>query len=771
MKVTRAVRYFFPLLTTLSGCLAAQENCDPVKLTITSAMIVNESRKGNAEALFDEQELSGDPRSKKGGNPTTLWYPGWGKNDHPASIYINLGNPAKISSLYLRDVNNKGAFRVEAGLPGKWTPLLLDSAKGYLTWNEHKVNVTTQYLRFTREQGGANIAEVVIYGCLLPDGGPPSPITDLRVNVATDRAIKVIWAATGDDGDIGSASRYDVRYSTSPIKGESDFNNAIPTPNGNAPKFSGVTQSLLIRGLSPRTNYYVAMKAIDESNNASPISNIISASTTSVMPREKITMDKFIGANVFVDDPIDKVQAVGFVREYHNWRLDDGGPRKDYPGYPNNEMKWSPSYGSHGWWDFDKYYTKLHDAGVEVSPVIQGNVPWLQGQTEFPFDNKPLDKAGANSTDPNSYQTKAHHMYQFAARYGATQVPESKLTLAGDQQPKTGTKLIRYIEDWNEQNKYWLGPAAQFSPQEYAALASANYDGHAGTMKEGSKTFGVKNADPKMKFVMGGLAGIDLHWIQEMQSWFENNRPDNKFVPDVINVHHYSWKNGFNWQGGGPARSPEEDNFKERMKAVVDYRDANLPNVEVWVSEFGWDTNPGSPLCPPVIGPFDIQEVQAQWLVRAYLAFAAAGVDRAQMYMLRDVDSQSTGWFSSSGLTSVKDFWTPKKSWYYVYTMKNALKNMQFLSEQTTADSSVLVYKFKDINSAKGAYVVWAKTKSNYTVKGFPLKLGGSPASAKKVELTVNSTEGTTTALKIRQRQVLIDVTERPVFVLVDQME
>ncbi|HEY3403847.1 MAG TPA: hypothetical protein VGK59_10700 [Ohtaekwangia sp.] len=770
MKIDLRSLYVTFFLLSLTGCLTAQDNCNPVKLLITPAMIVNESRRGNAEMLFDEQELAGDPLNKKGGNPTTIWYPGWGKTDHPSSIYINLGNPAKISAIYLRDINNKGAFTVEAGLPGNWNTIVIDSTKGFQSWNAHTTQVTTQYLRFTRQQGGANVSEVVIYGCMLPDEGPPSPITDLRVNVITDRSIKVIWTATGDDGKRGSSSQYDIRYSASPIQNETDFNTASRITQNTDPKLSGIVQSVLIRGLKPLTTYYVAMKAIDESKNASAISNAISATTTAEIIQPRITMDKFIGTNAFIDDPIDKLQAVGFVREYHNWRLDDGGGRTDYPGYPHNEMKWGPSYGSHGWWDFDKYYAKLREADIEVSPVIQGNVPWLQGQTNFPYDHKPTDKANASTTDPNSYQTKAHHLFQFAARFGSTNVPKEKLTLAPDQQPRNGLGLVRYIEDWNEQNKYWAGPDAQFSPQEYAALASADYDGHANTMKEGSGTFGIKNADPKMKFVMGGLAGIDLYWIQQMQEWFENKRPDNKFVPDVINVHHYAWKNK-NPQGGGPPRSPEEDDFKGRMKAVVDYRDQNFPNVEVWISEFGWDTNPGSPLCPKPAPPFDIQEVQGQWLVRAYLAFAAAGVDRAQMYMLRDVDSQSTGWYSSSGLTSVKDFWTPKKSWYYVYTLKNTLKNMVYAGEDVAADTSVLIYKFKDINSQKGAYVVWAKTKTNYTVKDFKLKLTAGPTTATKVELAPTSTEGIKSPLKIIKQNVILEVGERPVFVLVDKIE
>src|SRR5690606_40361667 len=96
--------------------------------------------------------------------------------------------------------------------------------------------------------------------------------------------------------------------------------------------------------------------------------------------------------------------------------------------------------------------------------------------------------------------------------------------------------------------------------------------------------------------------------LEQMKRWFATNRPDKKFAADVLNVHWYTWKDGNSWQGGGPALSPEEGRLKEVMQTIVEYRNKNLPELEVWISEFGWDTNPGSPLSPPAIGPFDTEE-------------------------------------------------------------------------------------------------------------------------------------------------------------------
>ncbi len=763
------MRLLCVLFSCVLLCSCYAQPC-PAKLDLSKVKIINEKGIGNPIALIDEQELAGDPSSKNGGSPKTVWFPGWAKTSHPASVFIDLKNPAKISSIYLRDVNNKGFFKVESGAPGHWTTIAGDSLKKYQTWNAHSVDVTTQYIRFTRVTGSSNISEVVLYGCMLPDGGQPSAIKDLRVNVITDRSIKILWTATGDDGNMGASTQYDIRYSTSPIVGSEDFEKAKPVDGEPEPRFSGTVQSYLVRNLSPQTIYYFAIKAIDNEGNISILSNTISATTLEPMQASIITVDKFIGANAFVDDPLDKAKAVGFIREYHNWKWDEGGP-KFYEGYPKNKMKWAPSWGAEGGWNFDTYYKTVKAEGLEISPVIQGNVNWLQGRKDFPFDNKPLDKSGAKADDPNSYQAKAHHLFQFAARYGRTTVSVDKLTLDSSQKFKSGLDLVHYIEDWNEPNKYWLGPEAEFRPQDYAAMASANYDGHGGTMVQGTKTFGAKKADPQIKFVMGGSAGIDLDWIKEIQYWFENNRPDNSFIPDVINVHHYSWKNGKNAQGGGPPKSPEEDDFKGQMKAIVDYRDEHFPNVEVWISEFGWDTNPSSPLCPAIIGPNDVQEVQGQWLVRAYLAFAAAGVDRAQMYMLRDVNPASGRWFASSGLIGPKDDWQPKKSWYYVYTLKNSLTNMKFIGEETSSDPKVLIYKFKDVNSSEGAYILWAKTKVNYIVPSYKLKLEGTPATAKKIELTPGEINGTQSVLSIKENTVSTQVSERPVIILVDDIK
>src|SRR5215510_4741910 len=48
------------------------------------------------------------------------------------------------------------------------------------------------------------------------DNTPPAAVTDLTVAVGPHTGVPV-WTNTGDDGTVGTASSYEVRYSTSPI--------------------------------------------------------------------------------------------------------------------------------------------------------------------------------------------------------------------------------------------------------------------------------------------------------------------------------------------------------------------------------------------------------------------------------------------------------------------------------------------------------------------------------------------------------------------------
>jgi hypothetical protein len=350
-------------------------------------------------------------------------------------------------------------------------------------------------------------------------------------------------------------------------------------------------------------------------------------------------------------------------------------------------------------------------------------------------------------------------MFQYAARYGSTIVADNKLKLASGQTRSSGLNSMTYYENWNEQNRNWNGKRSYFHPYEYAAMTSADYDGHQGTM---GNTLGVKNADLNAKLVMGGLVGgpDNIPYLKLMKLWFDNNRTDRKFAADVINVHFYCSTGAY-----GTGISPEAANMKTELKNIVDYSHANLPNKEVWLTEFGWDTNTYSPFAAPSF------EVQGQWTIRGYLAAFAAGVDRTAVYMLRDVSTLPTGW-DTSGLTGLKADGYPKKpSWYYVSTMKNRLTGMKYVGEQTSGNFNVTIYKFKSTTGNNGAYVAWCPTSNGTTVNNYQLSLTTSATSSTLVTMQNGDNDGVPSALTISSNKVTVNVSERPIFVLTNNIQ
>jgi len=460
-----------------------------------------------------------------------------------------------------------------------------------------------------------------------------------------------------------------------------------------------------------------------------------------------------IGTNTFLEDPPGRQMVAGHLREYHPWSWSE---------YYQDQNAWGPSYAAGGGWNFDIFYDKMKKLGITTAPVLMQNAPYLPGGQNA----KPVP-TGQDSYDPHSYLAHATHLWQFAARFGATAHADNELKLATGQPRVSGLDTVKFYENWNEQDATWSGAAALFHPFEYAAMASADYDGHQNTMGAG---VGVKNADPNAKLVMGGIAngnaGVD--YLRMMKFWADANRGGS--VPfDVINVHFYSNTSGVQNSGTGTyGISPELDDLRGKVAKITDYRNRYMPGKEVWVSEFGYDVNANSIQRAPAIPPFSAEEVQAQWLVRSYLAMTAGGVDRAQQFMLRDDDANSTTTYASSGMVSSKATgFLPKISWYYVYTLKNRLGRYTYAGDVATGNANVLAYKFAEGGVVKG-YAVWCKTSNNTTVSNFQLTLDGTPATATLVQLATTNVNGTESNLPITAGKVTFNVSERPVFVLLD---
>ena len=120
-------------------------------------------------------------------------------------------------------------------------------------------------------------------------GTPPAAVTTLAASNPTGTSVRLDWVATGDDGLLGQASSYEIRYSTSLITEVNLASATLVTTGVPSPAASGTPQNMTVTGLSNETTYYFAMRAKDELDNPSPLSNVVSATTLDVIAPAAVT--------------------------------------------------------------------------------------------------------------------------------------------------------------------------------------------------------------------------------------------------------------------------------------------------------------------------------------------------------------------------------------------------------------------------------------------------------------------------------------------------
>ena len=366
----------------------------------------------------------------------------------------------------------------------------------------------------------------------------------------------------------------------------------------------------------------------------------------------------------------------------------------------------------------------MKNAGVAVTPCLQLSAPWLHQKADP--NSKPIWPKGS-AMAPSSYQAHADYLFQFAARYGSRKHAKEILRLRKDQQPLSGLNLIGWIENWNEPDKKWKGKEGYFNPFEFAAMCSADYAGHLGAL---GPHMGLKQADPQLKMAMGGLTEIDLDYLKTMKLWADEVR--GSFPADAINLHHYSNDAGGQHAGAKRGVSPEDDRLRERLLEVCSWRDQELPGVEIWLSEFGYATHPGSEQRAEIPGSgLSTEEVQARWLVRSVLEILAAGVDRAFVFNLYDPRSEAPSAFGSCGL--MMDPWGPqdcntpdgscphqhqafqkKASWYAMCAFLHLLKDVQLVQDHRKG--SLHYYLFQNPTTKKRIWAIWDHKEAEQTI-------------------------------------------------------
>ncbi|MBE0428690.1 MAG: fibronectin type III domain-containing protein [Thermoleophilia bacterium] len=111
------------------------------------------------------------------------------------------------------------------------------------------------------------------------DFTPPGAVTDLSVSGVTSDSATLTWAAPGNNGNEGTAFRYDLRYASEPIT-EDNWPYARTAAAPAEPRPAGFPETATVTGLDAGATYYFAIRTRDGSWQEAELSNVAQTNTT-----------------------------------------------------------------------------------------------------------------------------------------------------------------------------------------------------------------------------------------------------------------------------------------------------------------------------------------------------------------------------------------------------------------------------------------------------------------------------------------------------------
>ncbi|MCK5038641.1 MAG: S8 family serine peptidase, partial [Thermoplasmata archaeon] len=121
---------------------------------------------------------------------------------------------------------------------------------------------------------------------------PPARIDPNASTGFNSTEISLEWTASGDDGMSGTAESFELRYSTSDITTQGEFDAASIYTQTWEPEVGGTIMNYTLTMPAPSTNYYFSLVAIDAAGNSGPISapaSLAMSQGSDVISPEQIT--------------------------------------------------------------------------------------------------------------------------------------------------------------------------------------------------------------------------------------------------------------------------------------------------------------------------------------------------------------------------------------------------------------------------------------------------------------------------------------------------
>jgi len=486
--------------------------------------------------------------------------------------------------------------------------------------------------------------------------------------------------------------------------------------------------------------------------------------TTTPIPSTGTPLKNMFGINAFAwdffaSDPsnIDPTK-MGLLKTFNGVRQ-----YLDWSSLESAQGQYSFNPVINGSWNLDAIYSTLKSNNMTALVDIKTCPNWFLASFPANLQNAEDVTApyGSNLSDPASYILVGKVAFQFAARYGSNTAVNKSL-LSVDQTPrwandvvntvKVGLNTVKYVECNNEPDMWWGGLATKQTAQQYAANMSAFYDGNVGKL---GKNVGIKNADPNMQVVMGGICNLPnaIQWIKDMVTWCAQNRGYKadgsvNLCFDVINYHNYS-------NVGNVGAAPELSNAASEADAFTAEAKTIAGNPQVWLTENGYDINNQSSQRASAIGSKSALLVQADWILRSSLLYIKHGISRLFFYEMYDDAPGGTIQYATSGLMASTSARRPSGN--YLQQVSNLMGSYTYVK---TLSSNPMVDQYT--NGTKSIWVLWMPTATGATAT-YSLNVGQS--SATLYTLDPNSTNIKSSAQTATSNKLNVAVSETPVFV------
>jgi len=184
-------------------------------------------------------------------------------------------SPYQVQSVHVLAGRGDGTFTDRVMLPTGGTSLYGNLA-GSILADDINADGKTDILQASSEMSMGGGKYVNTFFAFLnttsaPDTMPPG-VAVISASNTPEGAVALSWTAPGNDGSLGSAGSYDLRYGFNEITDDAAFNSAerwtLP-----APKPAGLVERFIFENLEGGATYYFALKTYDAAGNVSALSN------------------------------------------------------------------------------------------------------------------------------------------------------------------------------------------------------------------------------------------------------------------------------------------------------------------------------------------------------------------------------------------------------------------------------------------------------------------------------------------------------------------